>query len=634
LLHGAMIRRAAFLLACVRAGTIFRSTDVAQSAPAKVTYKNRFGEEQAESRKIKLSVALAPLYKQEKKLKRLYKQEKKLKQEKELADLHTKPSKHTRHCKAKDLGLTKLGTPGVYYEHPVYGVRHEFELKMVAKCETIDYLYVDDCKTCLQEDWKALRLRQITGSSHEGRSICLTKTPGIIDMMGLQHVKGQIKGAVFVSHMEWFQTLTGMEWISSIGKDEFDFSIYLLGNTRLDSTLALLRAGYTGRLKVHKCPSLKCVPDSWPVLDFSDNKVRHGDCNVKTRRPTALPSHAPTLGPTATCHMAGVGEVISRHPKVYGIKTERDLQKLIPCKMLDYLNVYDCPSCTQETWSKLSFEHIYSKDPKHGRSITIAKAPMLLDMTGLSNVAGALTGGFKVAEMLGMISLHGLERIASFGKDYYGWSVIVTFNPALRNGFDLKAGFNGTLWVESNPRLKCVAMTWPEVDVYGNILPVKDASMCITAIPTQLPTHMPTPLLTIATTPIPTSVPTDAPTGRPTSLPTGNPTQCPTASPTASPTHDPCNHRCRKAGGKHSKHNEEYRKSICAKLCLHLGTVKKHFADENSGYFNDIVKLQLQKKKLRSEIKEGDSSRVIAKTQQKMAKLVAEKREEESHLPA
>ena len=104
--------------------------------------------------------------------------------------------------------------------------------------------------------------------------------------------------------------------------------------------------------------------------------------------------------------------------------------------------MYGCADCTQAAWCGLQLQSITGKDPTYGISLRLYGTPGISDMCGVKNVKGALTGGFSVLTMKGLVSLDGAEGIASVGVSSgggfnIGTSILLQTNPILTSAIAL-----------------------------------------------------------------------------------------------------------------------------------------------------------------------------------------------------
>jgi hypothetical protein len=108
-------------------------------------------------------------------------------------------------------------------------------------------------------------------------------------------------------------------------------------------------------------------------------------------------------------------------------------------------------------------------------------------MCGAKKLKGALTGGFVVNTMDGIVSLDGMEGISSVGVNSDGRSIFLQSNPILTSAIALTNTEYpaGTLYIGSNTNLECVPSVWPATDQTGSTIP--HGSCPTTPAPTPAP---------------------------------------------------------------------------------------------------------------------------------------------------
>jgi hypothetical protein len=132
---------------------------------------------------------------------------------------------------------------------------------------------------------------------------------------------------------------------------------------------------------------------------------------VPPHSPLALTkSHAP-LPPPYSCTAATAG--LTASGSYYRVTTNAQLLGLSKCTFIDYLLIWGCADCTQAAWCGLQpLQSITGEDPTYGQSLNPYHTPGISDRCGLKTVAGALTGGFGMRTMDGLVGLDGAEGIA------------------------------------------------------------------------------------------------------------------------------------------------------------------------------------------------------------------------------
>jgi hypothetical protein len=223
----------------------------------------------------------------------------------------------------------------------------------------------------------------------------------------------------------------------------------------------------------------------------------------RSKLSSCLPTDA-LSSPIHSCTAATAGLTTIRYSGYYRVTTNAQLLGLSTCTSIDYLLIMSCADCTQVAWCGLQLQSISGKDPTYGHSLYLYNTPGISDMCGVKNLKGALTGGFWVWSMNGVVSLDGAEGITSVGVDSDGYSIALA-NTGLTSAIALANTEypTGTLWIDpSNSILECVPSpsAWPATDKNGN------------TIPHSCPTTAPTPAPTAPTASPTTAAPTVAPT--------------------------------------------------------------------------------------------------------------------------
>jgi hypothetical protein len=296
-------------------------------------------------------------------------------------------------------------------------------------CTSIDYLWIINCADCTQVAWCGLQLQSITGKSpNSGYSLFLQSNPGISDMCGIKNLSGALTGGFKVYNMNGVVSLDGAEGITSVGVSNGGNGIFLSSNPILTSAIVLTNTEYpAGTLVINGNTILECVPSAWPATDKGSNTIPHGSCpTTPSTAPTASPTTAPTVAPTVdavSCTMADGFQSTSAPITYYRVTTNAQLLGLSTCTSIDYLYIDYCTDCTQAAWCGLQLQSITGKDPAYGYSLYLGSTPGISDMCGVKDLTGALSGGFEVNYMNGLVSLDGAEGITSVGVNSDGISI-------------------------------------------------------------------------------------------------------------------------------------------------------------------------------------------------------------------
>jgi hypothetical protein len=168
------------------------------------------------------------------------------------------------------------------------------------------------------------------------------------------------------------------------------------------------------------------------------------------------------------------------------IRTEAALATLAAnCSSIDYLKILSCNDCTQSTWAKVQLKAITGYSATGAKSsLAIGFMPQISDTAGLAQVAGKLKGCSEVYGMVALESLKGFEGIDSIGqclevdsKEHLGVSIRVSQCSKLVSATALEnAQYEGALWLQGNPNLKCVPASWPQYDYEGQLIRQGDCS--------------------------------------------------------------------------------------------------------------------------------------------------------------
>jgi hypothetical protein len=198
-----------------------------------------------------------------------------------------------------------------------------------------------------------------------------------------------------------------------------------------------------------------------------------------------LPTDA-LSSPIHRCTAATAGLTASSATYHY-VSTNAQLLRLSTCTSIDYLWIYGCTDCTQAAWCGLQLQSITANNSEYGRSLHLSTTPGISDMCGIKNLKGALTGGFGVLSMDGIVSLDGAEDITSVGVNSFGISIWLDIDPILTSAIALaNAEYPaGTLRIQGNTILECVPSAWPATDMHGRTIP--HGSCPTTPAPTPAP---------------------------------------------------------------------------------------------------------------------------------------------------
>jgi hypothetical protein len=153
------------------------------------------------------------------------------------------------------------------------------------------------------------------------------------------------------------------------------------------------------------------------------------------------------------------------------IRTEAQLQRVLPCKSIDYFCLDDCVGCKQRTLDQLQLLEIRGKMPglhygsfSYRGSILLADSPQINSLVKpFAKLTGSLEGSLGIERMHNLTSLAGLESISSIGQGRGDAHVILDSNSILTSTLALaSAAYDRShLTVTNNPMLRCVPSDWP-----------------------------------------------------------------------------------------------------------------------------------------------------------------------------
>lgn len=130
------------------------------------------------------------------------------------------------------------------------------------------------------------------------------------------------------------------------------------------------------------------------------------------------------------------------------IKTNADLAKLADCTSIDYLFIWGCHDCTQETFDSLKLKTI--RDAQQKREWNTALS-IIATMPGISSLAqgfsclqGQLHGGLSLRHLQGLTTLDGLQGITAITeKTRWDYWVSIKENKALMDVSALEGLYPG-----------------------------------------------------------------------------------------------------------------------------------------------------------------------------------------------
>jgi hypothetical protein len=154
------------------------------------------------------------------------------------------------------------------------------------------------------------------------------------------------------------------------------------------------------------------------------------------------------------------------------IQTEAQLQRVLPCKSIDYFCLDNCVDCKQGTLDQLQLREIRGKMQSsfYRGSILLADSPQIDSLVKpFALLTGSLEGSLGIERMHNLTSLAGLESITSIGRGRNDAHVILHSNSILTSTLALaSAAYDRShLTVTGNPMLRCVPSDWPATTKAG-----------------------------------------------------------------------------------------------------------------------------------------------------------------------
>lgn len=248
-------------------------------------------------------------------------------------------------------------------------------------------------------------------------SLTVEENAVLANIRGL-HTVQEVGGAVRICGNAELKTLAGLEALTMVGKDALGNGFTVCDNLAMQDTSAVKgMLNVAGALSVTNNAALQALSGYETIMNIGTN----GDLNS-----IAIKNNGQLT--TATISASSV---------------------------MGSVEIENNPALVMLDMSGLS---TIGKNAE-GKSVTILRNDNLKDLSGLRGLQGALTGAVTIASNLNLLSLDGLQKVLSAGRDNSGVSLAITDNRQLATtqGLAMSGKLEGAVHIMSNPSLKVLA---------------------------------------------------------------------------------------------------------------------------------------------------------------------------------
>lgn len=248
-------------------------------------------------------------------------------------------------------------------------------------------------------------------------SLTLEENAVLANIRGL-HTVQEVGGGVRVCGNPELTTLAGLERLTMVGKDAAGNGLTVCDNLQMQDTSAVKgMLNIAGSLSVTNNAAVQALTGFETIMNIGTN----GDLNS-----IAIKNNGQLKTATITASSVTGSVEIENNPNLV---------------LLDM--------------SGLSTIGANAK----GQSVVVLRNDNLKDLSGLRGLQGALTGAVTIASNLNLLSLDGLQKVLSAGRDNSGVSLAITDNRQLATtqGLAMTGKLEGAVHIMHNPSLKVLA---------------------------------------------------------------------------------------------------------------------------------------------------------------------------------
>jgi hypothetical protein len=267
------------------------------------------------------------------------------------------------------------------------------------------------------KDLNGLTTTMSLGADSLGRSCVIRNNPALKSLVGLSSVVGEIPGAMEISANDALTSMSGIQYISKLGRNVLGWSLDISSNQKLETMSKLKLQSVTGGLRIKGNAALKHLNG---CVSLASIGVAHNGRSLEVAQNDAMRSVA------LKAVKATMGAVLVQNNTV--------------------LHAISLPMVQD-----------FTSDGIMGRSIEIVENPKLHELDFSS--CRSITGSLSIAHSNSLLNLQGFSGLTSIGCNLHRNSLEVANNAAMLNfkGLGRLDQMSCSIVIESNLQLQTLA---------------------------------------------------------------------------------------------------------------------------------------------------------------------------------